>query len=136
MPKREMSKRGAPVAIISIAQHARPKVTGQSEPLRDRPAIFSTVVSRKPDGAASSIPMVSPSSRPLEAAAAPLVQVGHRDDDQEEHRRDEAEQRELREVDGPLVQEHDLDVEDDEEIGRATCRERAKKIVLTFYKYI
>ena len=34
MPKREMSYRGPPVAIISIAQQASPNVTGHSEPLR------------------------------------------------------------------------------------------------------
>ncbi len=34
MPKRAESKRGAPKVIISIAQQARPKVTGQSEDLR------------------------------------------------------------------------------------------------------
>ena len=34
MPKRAMSKRGPAVAIISMAQQARPKVAGHSEPLR------------------------------------------------------------------------------------------------------
>ena len=34
MPNREMSNREAPVAIISMAQHARPKVTGHSDALR------------------------------------------------------------------------------------------------------
>ena len=53
MPNREMSNRGVPVAIISIAQHASPNVTGHSDPLRKYPARFSTVVSRKPDGASS-----------------------------------------------------------------------------------
>src|SRR2546421_12138636 len=33
-PKRSISKRPAPVAIISIAQQARPKVIGQSADLR------------------------------------------------------------------------------------------------------
>src|ERR1051325_7797279 len=33
-PKRSMSKRPAPVAIISIAQHARPKVIGHKADLR------------------------------------------------------------------------------------------------------
>ena len=34
MPNRAISKRPAPVAIISIAQQARPNVAGHSEPLR------------------------------------------------------------------------------------------------------
>ena len=34
MPNREMSKRGPAVAIISMAQQARPNVAGHSEPLR------------------------------------------------------------------------------------------------------
>jgi hypothetical protein len=34
MPKRDESKRGAPNVIISIAQHASPKVAGQNEALR------------------------------------------------------------------------------------------------------
>src|SRR5215217_4691744 len=33
-PKREMSKRAVPTAIISIAQQARPKVIGQSDERR------------------------------------------------------------------------------------------------------
>src|SRR5579884_2022129 len=33
-PKRAMSYRAIPTAIISIAQHARPKVTGHSDDLR------------------------------------------------------------------------------------------------------
>ena len=34
MPNRAMSKRGPAVAIISMAQQARPNVAGHSEPLR------------------------------------------------------------------------------------------------------
>jgi hypothetical protein len=40
-PKRSMSNRDAPVAIISIAQHARPKVIGQSD---DRRAQLKSLV--------------------------------------------------------------------------------------------
>src|ERR1044071_3037959 len=43
-PKRSMSKREAPVAIISIAQHASPKVIGQSADLRAQLKTKSTVV--------------------------------------------------------------------------------------------
>jgi hypothetical protein len=43
-PKRSMSKREAPVAIISMAQHAKPSVIGQSADLRDQLKSESTVV--------------------------------------------------------------------------------------------
>jgi len=63
MPNREMSNRGVPVAIISIAQQARPMVTGHSEVRRASPTTFSIVVSANPAGTFSSIPMsfLSPS---------------------------------------------------------------------------
>src|SRR6266571_6273059 len=44
MPKRSTSKRDANVAIISIAQQASPKVTGQIDELRAQLKIFSVVV--------------------------------------------------------------------------------------------
>src|SRR2546427_9765541 len=47
-PKRSMSKRDAPVAIISIAQQARPNVMGQSADLRDQLKTKSTVVVMMP----------------------------------------------------------------------------------------
>src|SRR5438067_9995063 len=43
-PKRAMSKRAVEVAIISIAQHARPNVIGQSADLRAQLKTKSTVV--------------------------------------------------------------------------------------------
>src|SRR5512142_2415561 len=43
-PKRAMSYRDALIDIISIAQHARPKVTGQIDERRAHWTIFSTVV--------------------------------------------------------------------------------------------
>src|SRR5919206_4327715 len=45
-PKRAMSYREQLIAIISIAQHARPKVTGQIDERRAHCTIFSTVVVR------------------------------------------------------------------------------------------
>src|SRR5580765_660386 len=51
MPSRSTSKREAKVAIISIAQHARPNVTGQTDDLRaqlKKPS--ATVVTTKPPG--------------------------------------------------------------------------------------
>src|SRR5256885_3592605 len=47
-PKRSMSKRDAPVAIISIAQQASPKVIGQSADLRAQLKTKSTVVVMMP----------------------------------------------------------------------------------------
>src|ERR671923_2531908 len=44
MPKRSTSKREANVAIISIAQQARPKVTGQIDDLRAQLKILSVLV--------------------------------------------------------------------------------------------
>src|SRR6185295_18288467 len=45
-PKRAMSYRPQLIAIISIAQHARPNVTGQMADRRAHCTIFSTVVVR------------------------------------------------------------------------------------------
>src|SRR5438445_1176634 len=45
-PKRAMSYREQLIAIISIAQHASPKVTGQIDDRRAHCTIFSTVVVR------------------------------------------------------------------------------------------
>src|SRR6266513_3732395 len=51
MPKRSTSKRDANVAIISIAQHARPNVTGQIDDLRAQLKILSVdVVTIHPPG--------------------------------------------------------------------------------------
>src|SRR6185295_16430835 len=47
-PKRSISKRDAPVAIISIAQQARPNVIGQSADLRAQLKTKSTVVEMIP----------------------------------------------------------------------------------------
>src|SRR5438045_3054681 len=47
-PKRSMSKRDAPVAIISMAQQASPKVIGQSADLRAQLKTKSTVVVMMP----------------------------------------------------------------------------------------
>jgi hypothetical protein len=82
-----MSKRDAPVAIISIAQQARPNVMGQSADLRDQLKTKSTVVVMMPldDSTISSLsfaiesfPVNSQFSlRPLERAFAPGVVITH-----------------------------------------------------------
>src|SRR6478609_2929398 len=68
-PKRAMSYREQLIAIISIAQHARPNVTGQIDERRAHCTIFSTVVVRT--GISASRPIGSP----LEHALAPDVDV-------------------------------------------------------------
>src|SRR5919198_2305264 len=51
IPNRSTSNRDANVAIISIAQHARPNVTGQIDDLRAQLKIFSVdVVTIQPPG--------------------------------------------------------------------------------------
>src|SRR5438270_6576293 len=49
-PKRAMSKREAPIDIISIAQQAKPNVIGQMEFLRIQFTAESRVVSTRPSG--------------------------------------------------------------------------------------
>src|SRR6478735_7555729 len=100
-----------------MAQHARPNVTGHSDALRKYPARFSTLVSKKPEGA-SSIPIcVLPNwfrLVPLEPATAPFVDERHGDQGEEAQHGDEPEGGKDREVHRPRVEEDHLDVEDDE----------------------
>jgi len=56
-PKRATSYRLAAMAIISIAQHARPNVTGQMAERRAHCTIFSTVVVNTGSSMSDSIPM-------------------------------------------------------------------------------
>src|SRR5512145_380756 len=104
-----------------MAQQARPNVAGQTELLRMYPATCSTVVSTKPAGSFSSIPIICPCvlvparSVPLEPAAAPDIGVGDEHGDDEEHHLDQCEQAELVEGHRERVEEDALNVEDDEE---------------------
>src|ERR1700738_1480512 len=121
MPQRAMSCRGSPVAIISIAQQARPNVAGQTELFRAHPATCSTVLSRKPLGSFSSRPM----SVPLQTAAPPDIGVRDENGDDEQHHLDESEpSRELCERHSPWVEEDDLDVENDEQHRREVVLHR------------
>src|SRR5438105_228313 len=52
-PKRAISKREAPMAIISMAQQARPNVMGQMELLRTQFTALSNVVRMRPSGGSS-----------------------------------------------------------------------------------
>src|SRR5262245_22777585 len=111
-----------------MAQQARPKVAGNTDAFRTQPAACSTVVSRKPLGSFSSIPIrcapisnawlllfCSCFSVPLQAAAAPDVRVGDEDGEDEQQHFDQPEEPQGVEADGPGIEEDDLDVEDDEE---------------------
>src|SRR6478735_2581742 len=88
-PKRAMSYREQLMAIISIAQHARPKVTGQMDERRAHWTIFSTVVVRT--GISDSRPMRVyrfPSCifvAPVERALPPDVDVASEQQEHEEH---------------------------------------------------
>src|SRR5207253_7000585 len=89
-PKRAMSYREQLIAIISIAQHARPNVTGQIEDRRAHCTIFSTVVVST--GMSVSIPMSDPHPRasglllaPVEGALAPDVHVAGEQQREEQH---------------------------------------------------
>jgi hypothetical protein len=68
-PNRSMSKRPAPVAIISIAQHARPKVIGHNADLRAqfttgaaRSTVFAPTVRRSEFMIESTVVKTNPSS--------------------------------------------------------------------------
>src|SRR5438045_9707097 len=113
MPNRAMSKRGPPTAIISIAQQASPNCAGHREFFRAMLSIFATLVSSTPLGSFSSRPM----SVPVEAAATPHVGVDDEDGEDEQQHLDQAEQPELVESNRPRVQDDDLVVGDDEQIG-------------------
>ena len=142
-PKREMSLRGEPITvIISIAQQARPKPSGQQALRRAQFCAFSSVVSitRSSTYSSSARPSRSPRSiccaRELARAevlgglqgrgwcaghfhsSAPLRQTypkatnSRRDEDR---RLDQREDPDGLELDGDRVEEDDLDVEQDEQ---------------------
>ena len=69
IPQRPPSWRGPPNCIISIAQQARPIVSGQKDALRVQPAIASTVVKSIPEGTLSSRPIRS--SLPIQSQSRP-----------------------------------------------------------------
>src|SRR6476660_3289481 len=82
-PNRAMSYREALIAIISIAQHASPNVTGQIDDRRAHCTIFSTVVVRT--GISKSAMCYSASlMSPVQHALAPDVDVA-REQDGKEH---------------------------------------------------
>src|SRR6476660_8916470 len=74
-PNRAISYRPQLIAIISIAQHARPKVTGQIDDRRAHCTIFSTVVVNTGMSNSDSRPM-SPSALRCQPVALRGVGVG------------------------------------------------------------
>src|SRR5947207_4408656 len=122
-PKRAMSYREQLIAIISIAQHARPKVTGQFDERRAHCTIFSTVVVRM--GISASRPMsiadrrTTPRRRliaaPVEGALAPHVDVSGEEQRDEQEDLREAVPAEIAQRHRPRVEESDLDVEQQED---------------------
>src|SRR3954465_11997656 len=125
-PKRSISNRDAPVAIISIAQHARPNVMGQSADFRAQLNRESTVVVMMFFSNRSSIQagMVSKNLqflrrrlRPVQGAFLDNPNISD-DQDAEKHEHfHQPEKRELPIDDGPREQEYRLDIEDHEKNG-------------------
>jgi hypothetical protein len=71
MPNRSMSKRDANVAIISIAQHASPNVTGQIDDFRAQLKTFSVVVVRiQPPGMCCTVSAIA--ARLSDTASPPV----------------------------------------------------------------
>src|SRR5215468_9779836 len=104
-----MSYREQLIAIISIAQHARPKVTGQMDDRRAHCTIFSTVVVRT--GISASSPIVAP----VERALAPDVDVARQQERHEEQHLHESVPAEIAQRHRPRIQKRDLDVEQEKD---------------------
>src|SRR4029079_10465496 len=124
-PKRAMSYREQLIAIISMAQQASPKVTGQMGDFRAQWTTFSTVVVRTGISSCCSSPigyLASPGGHacadlvwpPIEHALAPDVDIAGR---QDRHASDQlSKPRPIKgsERHGPGIKEGDLDVEQEE----------------------
>src|SRR3982750_1686040 len=110
-PNRAMSYREALMAIISMAQQARPKVTGQIEERRAHCTIFSTLVVSTGMSKSDSSPTVR---TPIECAFAPDIDVAGQQQAHEQQHLDEAAPTEIAQRHRPRVEEGDLDVEQQE----------------------
>src|SRR5690606_27571194 len=113
-PKRAMSYRDALIDIISMAQQARPKVTGQIADLRAQVTTFSTVVVRTGISSCCSRPIDHPGAHgrptkrlraPVEDSLAPDVDVAGRQDRDEQHDLHEAGPAEVAQGHRPRVEE-------------------------------
>src|SRR5579875_884570 len=147
MPRRLMSKSAAPTAIISMAQHASPKVAGHtllrrahrtrssrrpvrklcwrsssptSRPLRrlpGRPWLGRDATDRRLARPGRDARLEPPARSPLQRAVAHQVDEGDQDHRREHEDLHEAEHPQPPEDHGPGVEEDHLDVEDDEDHG-------------------
>src|SRR5919112_1471877 len=102
-PNRATSTRPPTIDIISIAQHARPKVSGKSALDCAQRTALSTVV------------VITRCSTYFSSSSPPDVDEGHRQQRDEHDGLDHRERADLPELDGHRVEEDDLDVEEDEE---------------------
>src|SRR5580765_1651689 len=109
-----MSYLDALIAIISMAQQARPNVTGQIDERRAQLTILSTVVSRTGISGSYSA-MVSNQKlsfvSPIKDALAPDVDVAGQHDQKEQQHLDEAKPTQFPQGHREGIQEGDLDVE-------------------------
>src|SRR5215510_13965669 len=112
-----MSKRDAPVAIISMAQQARPKVIGHKADLRAQLKTQSIDVVMIPlDDSTTSVvcfaiqPRIGFVSGPLESALPPCVIVADHQDSYEHQHLGETKQREPVVDDCPREEQNGLDV--------------------------
>src|SRR5262245_23018923 len=109
-PNRAMSYRPQLIAIISMAQHARPNVTGQMAERRAHCTIFSTVVVRT-GISISAMPLAAP----IERAFAPDVDIARQQQREERDDLPEAGLAQIAEGDRPGIEKRDLDVEEQED---------------------
>src|SRR3954464_14710454 len=107
-PNRATAEREQLIAIISMAQQARPKVTGQIEERRAHCTIFSTLVVSTGMSKSDSSPTIR---TPIERAFAPDVNVARQQQGHEQQHLDETVPAEIAQRHRPWIEEGDLDVE-------------------------
>src|SRR5436190_3567931 len=119
-PNRAMSYREQLMAIISIAQQARPKVTGQIEERRAHWTIFSTVVVNtgisvsRPISIADRRSAIAAFIPPIERALPPHVHVAGEEKRHEQRHLHEPRPSEIAQRHRPRIEERHLDVEEQE----------------------
>src|SRR5262245_27594714 len=119
-PNRSMSNREAPVAIISIAQQAKPKVMGQSADFLAQLKMKSTVVvtmffSNRSSIQAGKINLPLQNLGPVEGAFLDDPDVSNDQDAEEHDHLEKAKKRELPVNDGPGEQENGIHIKNHEE---------------------
>src|SRR6266498_5132729 len=105
----------------SPALSGRPSAPWPRPPARTRRGLSSATAGAR---TATRSRAAVPSLLPLERSFPPDIHVRNHEDRNEEEELEEAEPRELVEDDGQRIQEHDLDVEDDEEHCRQVKADR------------